>query len=332
MPIQLKATNPEPQYLTLAERLLLGGEAAVGAACRSRCFRQAMGLQGLEQEDFVESSGLTRERRRKLLALVLQQQDRLLVDPPESVSARGAEVLRRQLCQRAEKSTERAWTTMAHRQAVEKRYNDELEAIRARHEERAQAEVEKAQRIQARDAQLSARRRNRSASRGRWQQAVFSQAAKLESARKADLQAHHSVNDERARHCLDRMEQARNAKTQQLQQRFQKVMDTCELARRDEQAKCWQKADFLQQMMKRSSDHKEACRATYEQQVEQRHVCVREREHEVQRVMRMNEYMQKERARETEQDMAIFQECLHMQVNRDWHHPRASGDAALGVA
>lgn len=318
IPIQLQATQPEPQYVALAERLQAGGEVALRAACRSQCFREAMSLQGLEPEDFLDAAGLSSDRRCRLLALVLQQQDRLLVEEPAPedgtprCSARGAQVLHRQLRERTERSVERAWQTMLHRQDVGRRWAGELDAHRSRQMERIEAQEMRAQRVQERDGELTARRRDRETIRNNKWQAAINLAAELESTRRQNLQAHFAVLNERCQQSLAQRDQARDAKCQQLREHFQKVNDTAEWKRKNESLKAWEKAEWLQQMMKRSDEHQEACRVAYEQRLEERHQTVREREHEVLRVSRMNSYSREQRMKETDEDTALFQECMRM--------------------
>merc|ERR1712032_776655 len=110
-------------------------------------------------------------------------------------------------------------------------------------------------------------------------------------------------------------DEARAAKCQQLREHSRKVTETVEWKKEDESIKARHKAEWLQQMMKKSDIHREACRVAYEQRMDERHQIVHEREHEVSRVARMNDYMQKQRITEYEEDMTIFKECMRMQVS-----------------
>merc|ERR1740138_338837 len=182
-----------------------------------------MSMQGLEPEDFLDAAGLSSDRRCRLLALVLQQQDRLLVEDaaPEECgtprcSARGAQVLHRQLRERTEQSVVRAWQTMLHRKAVGERHAGELHAQRSRLAERREEQQMKAQRVKERDGELTARRRERETIRNNRWQAAIDLAAELESTRRQNLEAHFAVLSERCQQSLAQRDQARETKCQQL--------------------------------------------------------------------------------------------------------------------
>lgn len=295
-------------------------------------------MQGLEPGDFMEATGLSQERQKRLLALVLQQQDRLLVEPPVEEaprSARGASVLHRQIRERTDRSVERAWQTMQHRQTVGQRYTSELDARRVRQVERAQAQENKAERVRVRDQELTAQRRERETIRNnKWQDAI-NLAAELDVVRKQNLEAHHAANDARSRSAIANRDQERSMKCQQLRHQFQKVMDTAEWKKNDESRQACEKAEWLQQMMKKSDAHQEACRVAYEQRQDERRQTTREREHEVLRVMRMNNYIRQQRANEQQEESVMFEEYLRMrdalpqQVADKLDEKRASVTASL---
>ncbi|CAK0802854.1 unnamed protein product [Prorocentrum cordatum] len=141
---------------------------------------------------------------------------------------------------------------------VGRRWAGELDAHRSRQMERIEAQEMRAQRVQERDGELTARRRDRETIRNNKWQAAINLAAELESTRRQNLQAHFAVLNERCQQSLAQRDQARDAKCQQLREHFQKVNDTAEWKRKNESLKAWEKAEWLQQMMKRSDEHQEA--------------------------------------------------------------------------
>jgi hypothetical protein len=145
----------------------------------------------------------------------------------------------------------------------------------------------------------------------KWQAAI-NLAAELDAARRQNLEVHYAELNARSDSAIAQRDQARQAKCHQLREHFQKVMDTAEWKKKDEALQSWQKAEWLQEMMKRSDRHMEACRVQYEVRMEEKRQTVVEREHEVLRVARMNKYMQQQQQQENDEDAEIFAECVRM--------------------
>lgn len=293
-----------------AERLLKGGDVALAGAASNPRFIEALAGCGLELYYLQTCSGLSVGRRTALIAMVLEEQDALRNVRP--LSARGAEVLQRQLYQHLEDNVEKIRSHWERRQEAAERHAHALDEQQAMQQARSIAEEERAQRYRAQDEAAAQRRRERSQSRDAKWKACILRGMELEAERIADQKASLLAREERSNHCRHRLEEARASQRSLSQERLRYVDDTARWVAEDAKRRSQQKADTLDRMFERQVRHVSNSRLQSELQAQQRDTR-REREHEALRLARMREYGRYQKSMELEDERAKFLECKQMQ-------------------
>jgi hypothetical protein len=157
-------------------------------------------------------------------------------------------------------------------------------------EDQAELEQERAERRRLRDEALAELTYQRWLDRdSRWQASV-AYAADMADARRAELQARIEAKEQRSAEVLAVRGRARALHGRRLQEHFQRVRDTAEWAKQDDDARSRYTEEHMEMMFQRSQEHLESRQLERDLLAQQQHERQRDREHEVLRVARAQEY------------------------------------------
>lgn len=287
--------------------MLQAGVAAVEEACSGPGFVEALARQGLELAELQPGSPLSQDRRAAMLAAVLEEKELLRQSGHSSRSH--AAVYRRQLERQLAEAVRLARDRWEQRHQVVQS-QQELEAQRREADSQRAAEEEmRLERVRARDEAAEEERRERAQSRDEAWRAALVRAEEVVDARTSECQAALEAKDGRSERCIERRQEERAFQKEQLQKRFELVVESVQRAHEDEETMMREKDERLQEVFNRSESHMQACRLSSE--LKQQHVREksRDRQHQVVRVARMKDHQRFIKVTELEEDQAVFKKC-----------------------
>lgn len=308
--LQLATGGPSPEYFRAAEDLLAAAETAneeesiIYGESLTPGFTAALVRQGIELEDLGPRAPLSASRRLQLLAAVLQERDALQLE--EVMPGQESRKLLRNLQRRLRDHLARCQARHSHRAAVSKRQDELLEAQWAQQAERAEREELRASNRMEMDSLLEELRQEQCQLRADRFRATYENAMKLEMERQEIQQAFLEQDAERTRECLNRREEEREKQKRALQDHHQHVQEVALWARRDEFSKALQLAHKLDEAAYRSEGCLQAQREMQQENRDKARAKEMEYEHQVRRVMRMQEHERLRQRAEHQADSEVF--------------------------
>jgi len=289
-------------------------EVTLESACKDPSFAEAMRRQGIEPCDLLASSGLSAERRLKLLTEVQREKAMLEREVERDWKHRSpAKTWEQQLRRQEEELAARLRADSERQSRLQGRCGALAKQLAAHRQVRAEEAEDRRKRVQTQHDALEAVRRARSHERLLMQKVASARAAEIRDARAAK---HKSFLEEQTARCdqvLQRREESRARQSEMLQERFKAVQCAVQSARLSVARRIEQQQQNVEAKAKRSEDHLEAKADAHRLALERFHQEDRDRRHETLRVARAAEYARTVKAREMDEEAAIFAKCVQMQ-------------------
>lgn len=132
-----------------------------------------------------------------------------------------------------------------------------------------------------------------------------------------DTKNKQKILDDEERDCRARarMNESRSSKQRSLGERFQSVQAAVQNHHRDVKIKSLQRQAEQQKKSNSSAKHLEDCRVLAEQARQQRRASSKEREHQVHRVARIQQFYRVQQEKHHQEDSDIFAECQQLKLN-----------------